>query len=155
MTITVSLESDPIAKRGIQQSLTVRLPGWFRQGEPSLSYAEQAEVLPGYVARLDDKPEGLLIYKKQSALAAEIFWLGVDPARHRSGIGRALITAACDAALADRLRFLLVWTHHVRSKVKPYEGTRRFYEAMGFQYLTDEHFPGNTHPLALYMKSLA
>ncbi|UVO35695.1 GNAT family N-acetyltransferase [Bradyrhizobium arachidis] len=155
MALTVSLESDPSIKRGIQQTLTALLPDWFKQGDASLKYADKAEILPGYVARADGEPKGLLLYKKHDALAAEIFWLAVDPDYHRSGVGRSLVSAACNTALADGAKFLLVWTHHARTNDKPYEATRQFYERIGFRYLAEEHFPASLeNPLALYVRLL-
>jgi GNAT superfamily N-acetyltransferase len=152
MTLTVSLEPDPLVKRTLQQQLTALLPDWFKQGEASLKYADRAAALPGYVARLDGTAKGLLVYKKHGALAAEIVWLGVDPTSHRSGIGRGLVDAACDAARADGLRYLFVWTLHEESGYAPYVPTRRFYEAMEFEYAMEEHFPSGDNPLALYMR---
>jgi len=155
MTLTISVESDSAVKRGIQQTLTALLPDWFNQGDASLKYAEKAEVLPGYVAWLDGEAKGLLLYKQHAAIAAEIFWLAVDPGCHRSGIGRALVSAARDAARRDGLRFLVVWTLHSSSKQKPFEATRLFYEGVGFHYLMEERFTATESAHALYINQLA
>jgi GNAT superfamily N-acetyltransferase len=152
--LTVSLEHDPQFKRGLQQRLTVLLPEWFNQGEANLKYADTAQQLDGYVARIDGDPKGLLIYKKHSAIAAEIVWLGVDPNCHRCGIGRALVTAACDAARSDGLDLLFAWTLHAKIDYEPYKRTRRFYDRVGFQYAMEEHSPDETNPLALYVRRL-
>jgi ribosomal protein S18 acetylase RimI-like enzyme len=154
MMLTVSLETDRLAKRRIQEHLSSLLPQWFGKSDANLKYAAQAELLPGYVARLDGEPKGLLLYKTHSAVSAEIYWLGVDPRCHRSGIGRALVEAACGAATSDGVKFLFVCTLHPSRDYEPYQRTRRFYEAMGFRYVLEEQFPDEKNPLAFYMKFL-
>jgi GNAT superfamily N-acetyltransferase len=154
MALTVSLETGRLAKRRLQERLSTRLPEWFGQSESNLKYAAQSERLPGYVAWLDGKPKGLLLYKRHSPISGEIHWLGVDPRWHRCGIGRALVEAACDAAHSDGVRFLFVCTLHPSVDYEPYERTRHFYEAMGFRYVLEEPRPDETNPLAVYMKCL-
>ena len=154
MTLTVSLETDRVAKRKIQERLSALLPEWFAQSDSNLKYAVQSEILPGYIARIDGEPRGLLLLKRHSAISAEIFWLGVDPGCHRSGIGRALVEVALDAARSDDVKFLFVCTLHPGVCYEPYQRTRLFYEAMGFQYVLEEPFPDETNPLAFYVRSL-
>ena len=155
MDLSVAFETDPAQRRQLQRRLTALLPEWFDQNGSSVRYAAQAERLAGYVARLDGEPKGLLLYKKHGPLSAEIYWLGVDPACHRSGVGRALVDAACTAARADKLRLLFVWTLDPSVADEPYARTRRFYEAMGFRYVLSEHAPKEVNPLGLYLKHLA
>jgi len=155
MTPIVALEPDPNERRRIQQHLTALLPEWFDQTGSSVRYAAQAERLPGFVAQLDGEPKGLLLFKRHAGRTAEIYWLGVDPACHRAGIGRALVSAACAAARADSRDLLFVWTLDPSFDYEPYERMRRFYEAMGFRYVLSEHVPDERNPLGLYMKRLA
>jgi N-acetylglutamate synthase-like GNAT family acetyltransferase len=154
MKLTVSFETDPNLKRRIQEHLSALLPEWFAQSVSNLKYAALSEALPGYIARVDGKPKGLLLLKRHSAISAEIFWLGVDPSCHRSGIGRALVSVACEAARSDDVKFLFVCTLHRSTSYERYERTRRFYETMGFKYVLEEQFPNETNPLAFYMKCL-
>jgi len=155
MTLTVALEPDPDERRRVQRHLTTRLPEWFDQTGSSVRYAAQAERLPGFVARLDGEPRGLLLLKPHGGSTAEIYWLGVDPNCHRSGVGRALVDAACDAARAENRDLLFVWTLDPSVDYEPYARTRRFYEAMGFRYVLLEHVPDERNPLGLYMRRLA
>jgi GNAT superfamily N-acetyltransferase len=154
MALSIRVETDPRLKRQIQEQLTARLPEWFGQPAANLAYAAQAETLPGFVARVDGELAGLLLLKRHGGISAEIFWLGVDRAHHRSGIGRALVEAAGAAARADGAEFMFVRTLHPRAAYAPYEGTRRFYEALGFRYVLEEQFPDTTNPLAVYMRGL-
>jgi GNAT superfamily N-acetyltransferase len=155
MGITVSIENNALRKREIQQQLTARLPEWFGQAESNLHYARQAEVLAGYVARIDGEARGMLLLKVCSAISAEIYWMGVDPNCHRVGVGRALIEFACKTAHANGTKFLFVATLHPRELYEPYQRTRRFYEAMAFQYVLEEQFPRAGIPLAYYMRQIA
>jgi GNAT superfamily N-acetyltransferase len=88
MGVSIAREEDPAASRRLLETLTARLPEWFAQPESNRHYAEQAEILEAWVARLDGSARGLLLLKRHGAVGAEIYWLGVDPDHHRQGIGR-------------------------------------------------------------------
>jgi GNAT superfamily N-acetyltransferase len=154
MKIVVSLELNPVRKREIQERLTALIPEWFGLPDANLHYGNQAEVLRGYVASIGEEPKGLLLLKTHSPISAEVYWVGVDPAYHRSGIGRALIEAASDTARRDGAKFLFVATLHPSVNYEPYQRTRRFYEALGFQYVLEEQFPDEQNPQGYYMKAL-
>jgi GNAT superfamily N-acetyltransferase len=154
MQFTVALETDPARRREIHQQLTALLPEWFGLPAANLHYAMQSASLPAYVARQAGRPRGMLLFKQHSAISAEVYWLGVYPRWHRSGIGRMLVTTACEAARAAGVKVLFVRTLHPDVPYEPYERTRRFYEAMGFCYVLDEQRPDARNPLACYMKCL-
>lgn len=154
MEIVVSLETVPIRKRKTQENLTALLSEWFGQPNSNLHYARQAEILDGYIARIAGEPKGLLLLKRCSPISSEVYWVGVDPAYHRSGIGRALIEAASDAARVEGAKFLFVVTLHPSAPSEPYRRTRRFYEALDFQYVLEEQLPDKNNPMAFYMKVL-
>jgi GNAT superfamily N-acetyltransferase len=154
MNIAVSIENDPARKHAIQQQLTALLPEWFGQAESNRHYAGQAEVLAGYVARIGGEAKGMLLLKVCSSISAEIYWMGVDPSCHRSGIGRALIEAACEAARENGAKYMFVATLHPGELYEPYQRTRKFYEAMGFNYVLEEQFPRERSPLGYYMREI-
>src|SRR5215469_3177503 len=93
MKARVFVETDPDRKRQLQMRLTAQLPQWFGKPDSNAKYAKQAEVLDGYVAEVDRDPCGLLLLKRTSVISAEIYWMAVTPARHRQGVGRALVGA--------------------------------------------------------------
>jgi ribosomal protein S18 acetylase RimI-like enzyme len=154
MTITVAIETDATRKREIQQRLTGLLPEWFGVAEANAHYAQQAELLTGYVARIGGEPKGMLLLKTCSPISAEVYWLGVDPSCHRSGIGRALVNAACDSVRKNGRRFLFVATLHPSESYEPYQRTRRFYEAMRFHFVLEEQYPRERNPLGYCMKEI-
>jgi GNAT superfamily N-acetyltransferase len=96
----VFLETDPDRKRHLQMRLTAQLPEWFGQPDSNTQYARQAEILDGFVAEVEGAPCGLLLLKRARPISAEIYWMAVTPARHRQGVGRALVRAASEAARA-------------------------------------------------------
>jgi GNAT superfamily N-acetyltransferase len=156
MKPVVFLETDPGRKRRLQMRLTAQLPEWFGQLDSNAKYARQAEVLDGYVAAVDGDPCGLLLLKRTSSISAEIYWMAVTPARHRQGIGRALVRAASEAAGAGGAKYLFVATLHPDDPYEPYARTRAFCRSMGFAYVLEEQFPANTDSrLGYYMKELA
>jgi GNAT superfamily N-acetyltransferase len=155
MALSIFIEPDPARKRALQERLTALLPAWFGRPESNARYAAQAELLDGYVAERDGVRCGLLCLKWSGNLGAEVYWTGVDPSCHRSGIGRALIDAAVDVARKRGVRYLFVLSLHPDAADESYQKTRRFYESVGFAHVLDEHFPEDPDcPLAYYLKPL-
>jgi GNAT superfamily N-acetyltransferase len=151
----VFLEPDPARKRELQERLTAMLPDWFGQPKSNAKYAMQAEVLDGYVAESEGVCRGLLLLKYHGSLSAEVYWMGVDPAFHRAGMGRALMKAAIERASTRGVRCLFVATLHPADPCERYQRTRQFYEAMGFVYVLEEQFPADPeNPIAYYLKQL-
>jgi GNAT superfamily N-acetyltransferase len=75
--------------------------------------------------------------------------MAVTPARHRQGVGRALVRAASEAARAGGTKYLFVATLHPDDPYEPYRRTREFYESMGFVYVLEEQFPADpNNPIA-------
>jgi GNAT superfamily N-acetyltransferase len=130
----VFVETDPDRKRQLQMQLTARRAQWFGKPDPNAKYAKQAEFLDGYVAEVNRDPRGLFLLKRASAISAEIYWLAVMPARHRQGLGRALVGAASQVARGGGAKYLFVGTLHPGNPYEPYRRTREFYQAMGFAY---------------------
>lgn len=148
MGVSIVREEDPAAARRLLEALTVRLPQWFAQPDSNRHYAEQAEILESWTARIDGLAHGLLLLKRHSAVSAEIYWLGVDPDHHRRGIGRALIATIAGRLRQDSFKYLFVTTLHPDDPYEPYRHTRTFYERLGFELVLLRE------PLAYYLKPL-
>jgi len=149
------LERDPARKRELHNRLTALLPHWFGRPQSNAKYAIEAEILDGYIVESEGVNRGLLLLKYHGALSAEVYWMGVDPTCHRRGMGRALLQAAVDAARDGGARYLIVATLHPNDPYEPFVRTRRFYEAMDFVFVHEEHFPVDPEaPLAYYLKQL-
>ena len=80
--------------------------------------------------------------------------MAVDPAHHRTGVGRRLVAAAEGELAADGVRLLQVKTLGPSDPDPSYRGTRGFYEAMGFAPLEElpDLWPGN--PCLILVKTL-
>ena len=156
MEVSIAEEKDPVLRRRILETLTARLPEWFAQAESNRHYAEQAEVLEAWVARIGGRPVGLLLLKRHSAISAEIFWLGVDLDHHRQGVGKALVGAVERRLREEKIRFLFVMTLHPDDPYEPYRRTRLFYERMGFALVlsSGRALGPSSNPLAYYLKLL-
>ena len=155
MGVSIAREEDPAASRRLLEDLTTRLPEWFGQPESNRHYAEQAEVLEAWIARIDGSARGLLLLKRHSAVSAEIYWLGVDPDYHRQGIGQALVGAIEGRLRQEGLKYLFVMTLHPNDPYEPYRRTRAFYEGLGFELVLTRDPPGSSpNPLAYYLKPL-
>ena len=154
MRVSIAREEDPAASRRLLEELTARLPEWFGQPESNRHYAEQAETLDAWTARVDGSARGLLLLKRHSAVSAEIYWLGVGPDHHRRGLGRALVGAIEGQLRQERLKYLFVMTLHPDDPYEPYRRTRAFYERLGFELALARDLPGSPNPVAYYLKSL-
>lgn len=81
--------------------------------------------------------------------------MGVKIGWHRTGIGRALVTAAKRYAVNKHARFLTVKTIAPSKLDANYAATRAFYESVGF--LPVEEFPtlwGHGNPCQLMLHPL-
>jgi ribosomal protein S18 acetylase RimI-like enzyme len=152
MEISIATETNPAFRRQIVEDLTARLPQWFGRPDSNRHYAQQAELLEAWAARLGRRPVGLVLIKRHSPASAEIYWLGVDPDHHRQGIGRALIDKAEQRLKQETVEFLFVMTLHPDDPYEPYQRTRAFYESIGFQFALS--IASTPDPLAYYLKLL-
>jgi len=131
------------------------LPDWFGIEAAIVDYARAADELPTFVAEADAQAVGFVTLKPTSAFAAELHVMGVLPAWHRSGVGRALVEHAAAYARAEGLAVLHVKTLSPSDPDPGYAATRRFYEAMGFVAL--EELPqvwGPENPCLILVRAL-
>jgi ribosomal protein S18 acetylase RimI-like enzyme len=126
-------------KSAICEQIIAELPDWFGIPEANAAYVRNVAEMPVFGAELDGRAVGFLALKPHTPFAAEIYVIGVRPAFHRRGIGRALVNRAEDYLRASGARFLTVKTLSPSRPDPRYAATRKFYEAVGF--LPIEEFP--------------
>ena len=131
------------------------LPGWFGIESATQQYIEEIDHLPTFLAQAGVETIGFLSLKQHNPHAAEIYVMGVQPAWHRTGTGRALVEAAQDWLRAQNVDYLQVKTLADTHPDLLYARTRAFYESMGFKPL--EVFPtlwDTDNPCLLLVKVL-
>lgn len=135
----ITLTGPLSGQRAVAETVLRALPEWFGIEDATLAYIAQADNLPTFVAYADGVPVGFLTLRQHSPDAAEISVMGVLPAMHRHGVGRALVEAAEAHLKSLAIRFLQVKTLSPQHPDKGYAKTREFYQALGFVWL--EEFP--------------
>jgi len=131
------------------------LPEWFGIEEATAAYIDAARTLPTVLAHDDGVVVGALLWTRRFPTAAEVHLMAVDAARHRRGIGTALLERAEEELRADGVRDLQVKTLGPSRPDDEYERTRRFYEARGFVAL-EEMFGvwAEDNPMLILVKAL-
>jgi len=137
----------------ICRSILDQLPEWFGIPASNADYARLADEGPAWLAIQDGEVVGLMLLKPHFDEAVEIYLIAVVPARHRRGVGRALIDDAERWAAARGARFLTVKTRGPSLPYEPYERTRAFYLAQGFVPLEEfTEIWGPENPALLMVK---
>jgi GNAT superfamily N-acetyltransferase len=145
------------------ERLLRRLPTWFGIESSVVEYIESARQVPAYLAwPAGPAPAGcppglaagVLLAVRHYPRVAEIYLMAVDPAVHRQGAGRALVTALESDLIADHVEFLQVKTLGPSHPDPGYARTRQFYASVGFQPLEEITglWPGN--PCLIMIKTL-
>jgi ribosomal protein S18 acetylase RimI-like enzyme len=111
------------------------LPDWFGIEESNRAYVESLRRLAGAVAESDGEIVGFVALEEHDPKSLEIHVMGVDPGRHRRGIGRELVRWSRDFAAAHGAHWLHVKTRGPATPDPDYDKTRRFYLAQGFEPL--------------------
>jgi GNAT superfamily N-acetyltransferase len=122
------------------------LPGWFGIEVALQDYARAADELDTFVVVVSrpacggrefrpDQVLGFVTLKETSEDALELHVMGVLPAWHRRGAGRALVERAASYARAEGYALLHVKTLAPSDPDPGYAATRAFYAAAGFRPL--------------------
>jgi coenzyme F420-0:L-glutamate ligase / coenzyme F420-1:gamma-L-glutamate ligase len=127
---------DAAARSRIAEAVLRDLPEWFGIEESTRRYVEEAATLPTLAVEPD---LGFVCLKQHTPRAAELYVLGVRRQQHRRGIGRALVAEAERWCRARGIRYLQVKTLGPSRPDSGYDGTRAFYEAVGFVALEELH----------------
>lgn len=123
------------------------LPEWFGIESALVQYVEDAARMPTWYASIEGEVVGFLSVHRHFPETAEVHVVGVLPAHHRSGVGRALQVRVEAWLRAEGVRVLQVKTISASSPDTFYARTRAFYLSMGFvpleefPTLWDEHNP--------------
>ena len=126
------------------------LPEWFGIEEATAAYIKDVAEIPTF--RIGDG--AFLSLKLHTPQAAEVYVMGVRRARHRQGLGRALLHAA-EAYLRVRgVEYLQVKTLGPSDPDAGYAKTRSFYLARGFVPLEEIHGLWEHNPCLLLVKRL-
>lgn len=113
------------------------LPDWFGLEAALQGYAKTIPGLPTFLAKTGQQTVGFLSLKLHNPWSAEIYVMGILPAFHHNGIGRALIEKAEEHAKNRKIEYLQVKTLGPSNNDASYAKTRAFYAAMGFRPLEE------------------
>jgi D-alanine-D-alanine ligase len=96
-------------------------------------YLAQGSERSGYYFLVDKEDQRVLGYacygpRSLTSGTYDLYWIAVDPAIHRGGVGRRLLAASEDAVRKLGGRLLVLET----SGLPMYEPTRQFYLATGY-----------------------
>jgi ribosomal protein S18 acetylase RimI-like enzyme len=153
------------------ERLLRKLPDWFGIESSVIEYIESARRLPAYLAWPHDlaapagsppgaggsplgPAAGVLLAVRHFPRSAEIYLMAVDPAVHRQGAGRALVTALEADLIADRVEFLQVKTLGPSHPDPGYARTRQFYASVGFRPLEEITGLWPDNPCLIMIKTL-
>lgn len=113
------------------------LPDWFGIEAAIQDYAAAIPTLPTFRAKAEGQTVGFLSLKLHNPYSAEIYVMGVLPAFHHAGIGRALMENAEGYAKSRQIEYLQVKTLGPSNADASYAKTRAFYAALGFRPLEE------------------
>jgi GNAT superfamily N-acetyltransferase len=147
-----------VADRGRIEEIT-RAAGIFREDEIPVAlevFDGAAAGSPDYIAlgaEHDGRLAGWICWGPTPCTLGtyDLYWMAVDPALQRTGIGTALV-AAMERRLAGVARLIVVET----AGRPDYRDTRAFYQARGYSVaatIADFYAPGDDQ--VVYVKSLS
>ncbi|MDP6479082.1 MAG: GNAT family N-acetyltransferase [Phycisphaerales bacterium] len=137
LTQGVRIHPPAIGLGTICEPILRSLPEWFGIEASVVDYVKAIERMPTVLASQNDQPIGFMTLECHFPTSAELHVLGIQRQWHRHGIGAAMLAATEEYARSQRVRFLQVKTLSPRREDDNYAGTRRWYEAMGFEPLTE------------------
>jgi orotate phosphoribosyltransferase len=118
------------------EAVVATLPTFFGDPAGLAELGLAVRTQSGWVAEEAGKVLGFATQLAHGTSTMEITWLAVRQDRRRQGVGRLLVEAVAESARANGARLLSVLTLGP-SAPEPgvedgYEGTRRFYQRLGF-----------------------
>lgn len=137
MAASFCIEGPALGQSVACEPILRALPDWFGIEEAIIHYVKEIEQLPTFTAQVEGRVVGFLSIKQHYPYAAEMYVMGVLPAYHRAGMGRALVRSAEEYLRAKGVAYLQVKTLGPSHPDRFYARTRAFYEAMGFRPLEE------------------
>ena len=113
------------------------LPNWFGIVESFLEYLEAIDRLPTILAVTESDTIGFMSVEQHFDNSFELHVLAVRSEWQRRGVGRALLGEAEAHVAREGGGFLQVKTLSARRECEFYRRTRLWYQAMGFEPLTE------------------
>lgn len=150
----VRLVEEKDQKERICREILGALPDWFGIPESREAYIRDSRAQPFWADLEDGAVRGFLALKETSPYTAELAVMGVLPAYHRQGIGRALFAAFHQYAREKGYAFLQVKTVQ-EGRYASYDQTNAFYRSLGFREL--ECFPtlwDRQNPCQIYIRNV-
>lgn len=145
---------DSTKKKEIARSILEGLPEWFGIEQAREEYIEASAFQPFFAAMTEQTPLGFLTLKQTGKESVEIAVMGVDPAFHHQGIGKALFEAAKAYAQQRAYAFMQVKTVAM-GRYENYDRTNLFYRALGFKELEVlETLWDEANPCQIYIMTL-
>ena len=144
----------PDEREAAAREVLEALPDWFGIPESRAAYIRDSRAQPFWADLEDGAVRGFLALKETSPYTAELAVMGVLPAYHRQGIGRALFAAFHQYAREKGYAFLQVKTVQ-EGCYASYDQTNAFYRSLGFREL--ECFPtlwDRQNPCQIYIRNV-
>ena len=120
-------------KMDITNSILRVLPDWFSNERAIIDYVNTTVDLPFWAVFDNGAPVGFLAAKPHSPLHTGLYVMGITPEYQRMSIGRGLFNIFQNYCIKNNYRYISVKTLDSLCNYEPYNKTRKFYEAMGFQ----------------------
>ena len=144
----------PDEREAAAREVLEALPDWFGIPKSREAYIRDSRAQPFWADLEDGAVRGFLALKETSPYTAELAVMGVLPAYHRQGIGRALFAAFHQYAREKGYAFLQVKTVQ-EGCYASYDQTNAFYRSLGFREL--ECFPtlwDRQNPCQIYIRNV-
>ncbi len=144
----------PDEREAAAREILEALLDWFGIPESREAYIRDSRAQPFWADLEDGAVRGFLALRETSPYTAELAVMGVLPAYHRQGIGRALFAAFQQYAREKGYAFLQVKTVQ-EGRYTSYDQTNAFYRSLGFREL--ECFPtlwDRQNPCQIYIRNI-
>ncbi len=129
----IAIKGSILGQSAVCEPILRALPEWFGIEEATRQYVQDIDVLPTFLALIDDEAVGFLTLKQHTEYAAEIHVMGMLPEMQHQGVGQALLAGA-EAYLQEQgVEYLQVKTLSSAHPDEGYARTRAFYLALGFR----------------------